>query len=117
MENKEFTKQYGQVIYASHKVGSSLYAEIRDAHAGYPLVRWHHEPINGKTAIIRECAKKLGGLDWKPVIEQRDKLDHAILHPFVEQVQQIVRGTEGRCFIICPVCLGSKKHAFSEDMQ
>jgi hypothetical protein len=104
--------QYGQVLYVSRTVGTSCYAEIREVSTRCLIGTWAHKPINGKVAIIRQCARKLGELDWKPVVTQRENLDHAILHPFCEKVQKAVRAADGRCLVVCPVCWG-KKHAFS----
>lgn len=95
---------YGRLVYAPHHAGSWLYAELYEAESQALIATWNHQPINGKTGLVKQCACDLNTLDWGPIVEQRDRLPHEIIHPFVERANAIIRKAGGCSLLQCPEC-------------
>jgi hypothetical protein len=105
-ETETFPKalQYGQIVYVSTSVGCSLYARLYEASSHALIASWQHAPINGKTALIKQCACDLNELDWKPIVALRELTPHDVIHPFVERARKAVRKANGVLLLSCPVC-------------
>jgi hypothetical protein len=95
---------YGRIAYVPHRAGSGLYAQLYEVSSGALIASWDHQPINGKTAQVKECADGLDTLDWQPIVEQRDRLPHDIIHPFIERANALIRKAGGRSMLQCPAC-------------
>ena len=96
--------QYGRIVYVPYHAGSWLYATLYELSSRTVIASWENQPVNGKTAQIKQCACDLNALDWQPIVERRDQLPHEIIHPFVEQANTMIRRAGGCSMLQCPEC-------------
>lgn len=95
---------YGRIVYVPFHAGSWLYATLYEFSSRTVIASWENQPVNGKTAQIKQFACDLNTLDWQPIVEQRDHLPHEIIHPFVERANAMIRKAEGCSLLQCPEC-------------
>lgn len=114
-ETATFAKawQYGRIVYVPHHAGSGLYAALYEASSGAVIATWEHQPINGKTGQVKQCACDLSALDWQPIVTQRDQLPHDIIHPFIQRANTLIHKAEGRSLLQCPGCSEKYRQYFS----
>lgn len=107
--------QYGQLVYVPHRAGSWQYAALYEGASRTVIATWEHEPINGKTGLVKQCACDLDELDWQPIVTYRDQLPHDIIHPFVEKANALIRKAEGHSMLQCPACSEKYRKFFQHE--
>jgi hypothetical protein len=104
--------KYEQIIYVPSSAGNWLYADLYEASSRALVATWK-QPINGKTAQVKQCAYELNTLNWQPIVTQGAQIAHEIIHNFVERAREAVDKAGGSCLVTCPQCSEKYRKMFS----